>query len=609
MKHFFMLMGLSLIIVNFSSAQIKLDENFEDWSDIPLAYDDSGDNVQGNIGFGEFKLYDDSRYLYFLLDVGKEINLQDDNEITIYIDTDNNSSTGINYAGLGVDLEFTFGKRLGRIHTGNSSENVYQSDIGLISSPTVSSSRFEFALDRNSQLSSIMNGGNIRIAFANGSSGDVLPNEQGGVVYQLTDNEFIPPYYQIKKSNSTDFRVMTFNVERDHIFESGQQIHYENMIKAIAPDIIGFQEIYDHSSAQTADLVNRILPGNWYHASESNDNICVSKYPIIASTNIDANAAFLIDMGDSTETRRLLFISAHPPCCNNNDQRQAEIDNIMAFVRDSKNGTGKIPIEENTPVIIVGDMNLVGFARQQYTFYSGDIFDEQRYGSDFVPDWDGTFLDDNKPVTVATPFTFTWYSEGSSFSPGRLDYIIYTGSVLEAVNSFALFTGELPADTLDYYGLNSDDSKLASDHIPVAVDFKFKFTNNLKEQIGNVGGFELEQNYPNPFGPGIPGEESSTVIKYSVPSNINSVNGKNGSSISAASDNSQIQVMLKVYDVLGRETATLVNEMQPAGEYVVKFDASVADGMSTGVYFYRLLVSPGRYSENFMVTKKMIFVK
>ena len=59
-------------------------------------------------------------------------------------------------------------------------------------------------------------------------------------------------------------------------------------------------------------------------------------------------------------------------------------------------------------------------------------------------------------------------------------------------------------------------------------------------------------------------------------------------------------VTLKVYDVLGREVKTLVNEIKPAGRYKVEFDGS---GFASGVYFYRLEVN------KFVQTKRMVLVK
>jgi len=73
--------------------------------------------------------------------------------------------------------------------------------------------------------------------------------------------------------------------------------------------------------------------------------------------------------------------------------------------------------------------------------------------------------------------------------------------------------------------------------------------------------FALEQNYPNPFNP-------KTTIKFQIP-NLRP----------------QTAVSLKVYDLLGREIATLVNEVKEPGAYTVQFDAS---GIASGVYFYQL---------------------
>jgi hypothetical protein len=85
--------------------------------------------------------------------------------------------------------------------------------------------------------------------------------------------------------------------------------------------------------------------------------------------------------------------------------------------------------------------------------------------------------------------------------------------------------------------------------------------------------FSLAQNYPNPFNP-------STIISYQLPFNNN--------------------VSLIVYDVLGNEVATLVNEFRTAGNHEVNFNAS---SISSGIYFYQLR------SGNYLETKKMTFLK
>ena len=85
--------------------------------------------------------------------------------------------------------------------------------------------------------------------------------------------------------------------------------------------------------------------------------------------------------------------------------------------------------------------------------------------------------------------------------------------------------------------------------------------------------FSLEQNYPNPFNP-------STKIKYSIPTSG--------------------FVTLKVYDVLGKEIATLVNGEKPAGSYEVEFNAA---NLSSGIYFYKLQAG------DYVQVKKMMPMK
>lgn len=85
--------------------------------------------------------------------------------------------------------------------------------------------------------------------------------------------------------------------------------------------------------------------------------------------------------------------------------------------------------------------------------------------------------------------------------------------------------------------------------------------------------YSLSQNYPNPFNP-------TTSIKFSIP--------KSG------------MVTLKVFDILGREVAELVNQVKSAGTYIVDFDASA---FTSGMYFYKIETS------DFVAVKKMVLVK
>ena len=86
--------------------------------------------------------------------------------------------------------------------------------------------------------------------------------------------------------------------------------------------------------------------------------------------------------------------------------------------------------------------------------------------------------------------------------------------------------------------------------------------------------FELYQNYPNPFNP-------TTTIEFTIPADG--------------------RVVLKVYDILGREVSTLLDENRNAGEYQqIVLDASK---LASGIYFYRL------QSGRFTTTKKLVLLK
>jgi hypothetical protein len=84
---------------------------------------------------------------------------------------------------------------------------------------------------------------------------------------------------------------------------------------------------------------------------------------------------------------------------------------------------------------------------------------------------------------------------------------------------------------------------------------------------------QLVQNYPNPFNP-------STTILYQIPE--------------------RNFVTLKIYDVLGNEIATLVDEEKPAGEYEVEF---IAGGLTSGIYFYQMK------ADSYSSTKKILLLK
>lgn len=91
--------------------------------------------------------------------------------------------------------------------------------------------------------------------------------------------------------------------------------------------------------------------------------------------------------------------------------------------------------------------------------------------------------------------------------------------------------------------------------------------------MGTPKEFALNQNYPNPFNP-------TTNIQYDIPNDV--------------------LVSIKVYDMLGREVAELVNEVKNAGRYIVGFNGS---NLSSGIYYYKIKAG------SFEQTRRMVLIK
>lgn len=572
MSQYFNLVVIFLLIGSPAFAQqITLDEDISEWSQVQTQFSDPEGDSDG-IDLLSLKITNDDRFLYFLMEVNQEFDLQEDNDLVMYIDTDNNPETGTLKNGIGYEFEFRFGERTGFFNGSSVSPYV----VGLIGSPTVTSTTFEFKFDLETTIgeSSVFPSSEIAFFIESESGNEFLPDEGNPAVYPFDLNSvFESSTFQLAKNPSIDYRVLSYNVLRDALFDPALKDVYQRLISAIKPDIIGFQEVYQNSGQQAAQLVEEFLPSSegesWYSGDTGTDNLIVSRYPIVMQETISGNSVYLLDLGDYY----IFTIVAHPPCCTNDNGRQNEIDAFMAFLRDSQNGS-EFDIPENTPIIIMGDMNLVGLRQQQTTLVTGDIVNENTYGPDFNPDWDGTALDDTKPFNPGLPTSFTWYSPSSSFGAGRLDYIVYSGSVLELENSFSLHTPSLPADSLTAYGLESLDTINASDHIPLVADFTLKTSNSSEQDSGLPKSIRLHQNHPNPFNP-------STNISFEL--------------------NSSSKVRLSIYTLSGREVIKLLDD-QPhsAGHHTMSINVSE---LSSGIYFYQLIAG------NETITKKMTLIK
>lgn len=177
---------------------------------------------------------------------------------------------------------------------------------------------------------------------------------------------------------------------------------------------------------------------------------------------------------------------------------------------------------------------------------------------------------------------FYWYSGDPEANYGWINIVSTDQRMCVHTGPFSLETGKPITIIVGYtigHGndpLNSvTEGKITSAFVQQFYQSNFDDTILPVEDLGDeiVNEFQLYQNYPNPFNP-------TTTLSFVI---------------------GQLSfVTLKVYDVLGREVNTLVNEEKPAGKYDVEFNAS---NLPSGIYFYQIRAG------NFVETKKMVLTK
>lgn len=214
-------------------------------------------------------------------------------------------------------------------------------------------------------------------------------------------------------------------------------------------------------------------------------------------------------------------------------------------------------------------------------------------------------------VIIGDTVNFKLRMTGGAAVKGGFDLAVFFGE-LESVDSLThIESGELthsfPNDFVndtvswDFKFIAPDSlvtdtiyavgNSVNGDGIPIGGFDKWNFSENFPVRIVDIpvsvdddfiaSNFSLSQNYPNPFNPG-------TKIQFTI--------------------SSKQFISLKIYDVLGNEIATLVNEEKPIGSYTVKFDAG---NLSSGIYLYQVKAgNPDSNSgQGFVQTKKMILLK
>jgi len=550
---------------------IVIDGLFDDWQEVPVTITDpEGDYNYDD--WAELKITNDDDFIFFKISLhSEETLLQNWNNFYLYIDADRDSLTGHPFRGLGVELAWHFGYRTGQYFEQDGIIDLWQNDITLRQAPTVTSTEFEIAIARGSFVFSDPD--SIAVIFSSFyDTGDYMPDSWGGVVYQL-DTTVVGPAEPILLEK-TGTRLVTYNTLNTGILESDRQPKFQRIIQALDPDIIALQE---HSEwNEIGDIISSWFPEDtWYQGYTFRDLVVLSKYPIINQANLISSERTMCALlqTDDPINPYLLILNSHFSCCDNDDDRQEQVDELVQVLREWRlNDNGPFDLPEGTPMFHVGDFNFVGYREQIETVTAGNIQDEGNYGSDFPLDWDGTAITDLFSRQTHKRMAYTWRSDGSSFNPGKLDYVLYTDSNLSILNHFVLNTLAMPDSILNEWELEAEDTNEASDHLPRIVDF-------MVTDLGITGELDLPQQYilshpyPNPFNPQV-------VIPITLAR--------------------EAHIQLRIYDINGRLVISIANDVLPAGKKLFSWDGSQ---YPSGVYIVRCQAG------HVMQTEKIILLK
>ena len=511
------------------AAPVWTDGTFDDWIGVPaLATDPVGDATPGSpVDLGAVFVQDDPRFIHLLIDLGDTVTAQGmTGTVEVVLDGDGDSGTGGSYGGVeGADLAIVLsrqrdpaGERRGagvgvRQVDGRDPHDIENAAaVGLLVSPTHSSDRFEVRLDRGAledwsgrRPGSGGNGhivGRLRYLHA-----DVLVDETPVFTHALTTPQGgDPPLLGADALARTPnaLRVVTWNVSDGNFRDHPEA--FQRVLGALAPDVVLLDEVY--AAVTLADLARfakdlETGQGSSWHwwlahgGGRQRTAVGARAMELRGAAGLaridhapDALERWLREVGDEPEAPRMA-----PPAVLARAEADGGLSATGAWVAVGDRAILFVPVDlqsagyDGSPrdrlrelqartlnqavaaalatrpdaaLVIGGDLNLVGSARPLEELRSGlgigggdlSVARLERLRDRSLATWRSTYPRD-------------------PFSPGRLDYVLYRGSVLQVEGAFVFDAADLSPAAREQLRIRESDT-LQSDHLPLVVDFSFR---------------------------------------------------------------------------------------------------------------------------------------
>ena len=437
---------LLVVIGSLSASVIRIDGGFEDWKDIKICANDPKGDAKGAFDITKVYATNQGSILYLRFDTTNLLNLQNGPEaegtLLVTINLPNKQELILNMRGRRAFLNDSL------------KERIPWDRLKYIVGPTYAQNEFEIQVDLGEF--NINCGDAISIQF-DGSDKLSTP-----IAFKFSQPLEIPNRRSHSRYPGTDVRIVSFNTYFEGLSDPNRQEAMGRLLNSAHGDVYCFQE--EWKTEGHGEILKRLMPpenkGRW-HIHKVQGNVIASKYPLkVLPSKNDRYAAAYIGLAEN----QLFIINVHLKAMGYIDSREdrlrvRQVDDILATIDEIYKGKYD---EDDAPdtqpaIVMLGDFNLVG-SRTPLDM----IIDKKVYG---LKDWLIPNLIGESVVT--------WRGgPRASFSPGKLDYIVYSTRTLIPKNGFLTNSELLNRTELRQLKLDAADSKI-SDHLLITVDFQF----------------------------------------------------------------------------------------------------------------------------------------
>ena len=453
-----------------------VDGNLSDFKQVPHQhYTDTSQQPDSGINLQQVYMTHDEDYFYLGFTSERKLNLTGgkprQGQVYIYLDIDRKRKTGYLTGGLGGDFSIDFTRKI--VRWNREPETTIQLDqAGVRVMPTLSAKTYEVAIARTiaMEADTVRLDGTIDFQLSDERTQETLPAYDSTFTYTFGKPRVEQPApLPLSKAPEADLRVVSHNTLDNGLTNEKRAPVLSRLYQTLNPDVLALNECWEVSAAKAKRFFNQNLQleGDkaWQAVKLDEGNITVSRYPIAEQWQI-ADEMRLTATQLAHPSGPLLLINAHLSCCDQNDKRKAQAKALMAFLAEAHQEGGRLDLAPGTPIIVAGDMNLVGEG-QTLRMLTGDTTMQQT----FKPDWDYTPLQAASNPHTHGHFNYTWKSLETGWPAGKLDYVLYTSSVLKPARAYTLNTSVLPDSLLSQLALKANATDRASDHYPLVTDF------------------------------------------------------------------------------------------------------------------------------------------